>query len=223
MRGIPALLLAGLLMAVTAPHVAALCAVDEEGGCSRLRHTVVLDIEDDCDAADLCLVAGNDSLDGAPNDADWSFVLHNHGTSAITLELFAIGSYDPDTGEPVLDRAAARKLASIEVAAGESLTTDFVHVVPGNVSHVRIQALSEAGTQAEIEAELSNVRIMMMQPGDGPVDDSSGAGEEPAGNLDDDVPVEESEEDSKKESPGLPLALLVVGCLAAVLLARRLK
>ena len=221
MRGIPALLLAGLLMAVAAPHAAALCAVDEEGGCSRFRYTVVLDIEDDCDSADLCLVAGNDSLDGAPNEADWSFVLHNHGSSAITLELFAIGFYDPETGEAVVDRVAAQKLASIEVAAGEDVTTDFVHYVPGNVSHIRIQALSEAGTQAELDAELSNVRIMMMQPGDGPVDDGSGAGEEPAGNLDDHAP--DGAESDDKDAPALPLALLVVGCLAAVLVARRLQ
>jgi hypothetical protein len=220
MRGIPALLLAGLLMAVAAPHAAALCAVDEEGGCSRLRHTVVLDIEDDCEAADLCLVAGNDSLDGAPNEADWSFVLRNHGTSAITLEVFAIGFYDPETGEAVKDRVAAQKLATIEVAAGEELTTDFVHTIPGNVSHVRIQALSAAGAQAELEAELSNVRIMMMQPGDGPVDD--GSGEEPAGNLDDHAPGSGAESDGK-ESPGLPLTLLVVVCIAAVLLARRIQ
>lgn len=215
-----ATLLAGLL-AVAAPTAQALCAVDEEGGCSRLRHTLVIDVDDACpDGASLCLVARNESLAGAPNEADWAFRIHNGGTSAITLELHAIGFYDPETGEPRLDRVASQKLATIEVPAGEDLETDFDTYVPGNVSHVRVQVLADGEREAEVDAELTNVRIMMMQPGDGPVDD--GLGEEPAGNLDDPAPDSDAEAGSK-ESPGLPLVLLVVGCLAAVLLARRLK
>jgi hypothetical protein len=212
-----ATLLAGLL-AVATPTAQALCAVDEEGGCSRLRHMVVIDIDDGCpEHAAICLVAQNESLAGAPNDADWAFRIHNGASSAITLELHAIGFYDPETGEPRLERVASQKLATIEVPAGQDVETDFDTLVPGNVSHVRVQILSADGAHAEQDAELSNFRILMMQPGDGPVDDSSG--EEPAGNLDDDAPAEES----SKESPGLPLALLVAGCIVAVLAARRMK
>jgi hypothetical protein len=209
-----ATLFAGLL-AVAAPTAQALCAVDEEGGCSRLRHMVVPDIDDACPpGAALCLVAQNESFSGAPNEADWAFRIHNGASSAITLELFAIGFYDPETGEAHVDRVAAQKLVALEVPAGEDLETDFDTVVPGNVSHVRVQVLSAAGSEAELDAELSNVRIMMMEPGDGIVDEGSG---EPAGNLDDD-PADAD----KKDTPALPLALLVLGCLAAVLVARRL-
>lgn len=218
MRGFAIALLAGLL-AVTAPNASALCAVDEEGGCSRLRHMVVLDIQDACpDGASLCLVAQNESLAGAPNEADWAFRIHNGASSAITLELHAIGFYDPQTGEARLDRLASQKLATIEVPAGQDLETDFDTVVPGNVSHVRVQVLADQHREAEVDAELSNVRIMMMQPGDGPVDEDT---PEPQGNLDDHAPGAEDED--AKDAPALSLALLVVGCLVAVLVARRLK
>lgn len=217
MRGLAFALLAGLL-AVTAPPASALCAVDDEGGCSRLRHMAILDIDDACpQSATLCLAAQDESLSGAPNEADWAFRIHNGASSAITLELFAIGFYDPETGEAHVGRLAAQKLATIEVPAGQDLETDFDTLVPGNVSHVRVQVLSAAGGQDEVDAELSNVRIMMMQPGDGAVDDGSG---EPAGNLDD-APAD-AEGDSK-DTPALPLALLALGCLAAVLVARRLQ
>ena len=221
MRGFAIALLAGLL-AVTAPNASALCMADDEGGCSRLRHMLVLDIQDDCaDTAPLCLVAQNESLDGAPNEADWAFRIHNGASSAITVELFAIGDYDPETGEPRVGRVAAQKLASIEVPAGEDLETDFDTYVPGNVSNVRVQVLSAAGSEAELDAELSNIRIMMMQPGDGPVDE----GAEPTGTLDDHAPDSGAgaETDSdRKDSPGLPLVLLLVGCAAALLAVRRL-
>ncbi|MHB1261372.1 MAG: hypothetical protein ACYC2H_06620 [Thermoplasmatota archaeon] len=217
MRGFAIALLAGLL-AATAPSAQALCAVDDEGGCSRLRHMLVLDIQDTCpEGARLCVVAQNDSLDGAPNESDWAFRIHNGASSAITLELFAIGFYDPETGEARVDRVAAQELATIEVPAGQDLETDFATYVPGNVSHIRVQVLADQDREAELDAELSNIRIMMMQPGDGAVDDGSG---EPAANLDD-VPAD-AEGDSK-DTPALPLALLVIGCLAAVLVARRLQ
>ncbi|HUR25106.1 MAG TPA: hypothetical protein VM327_03715 [Candidatus Thermoplasmatota archaeon] len=224
MRGFAIALLAGLL-AATAPSAQALCAVDDQGGCSRLRHMLVLDVQDVCpDAASLCVAAQNESLDGAPNESDWAFRIHNGGSSAITVELHAIGFYDPETGEPRLDRTASQKLAAVEVPAGQDFETDFATYVPGNVSHVRIQVLSSAGGEAEMDAELSNVRIMMMQPGEGPVDDGAG---EPAGNLDDHAPDADADnaavDSGSKDSPGLPLALLIAGCLAAVLLARRLK
>ncbi|MFA5944132.1 MAG: hypothetical protein WC876_06675 [Candidatus Thermoplasmatota archaeon] len=218
MRGFAIALLAGLL-AATAPSAQALCAADEEGGCSRLRHMVVLDIDDSCpEGASLCLVPQNESLSGAPNEADWAFRIHNGASSAITIELHAIGFYDPETGEPRVDRLASQTLATIDVPAGQDLETDFATFVPGNVSHVRVQVLSSAGAEAEVDAELSNIRIMMMQPGDGSVDDGSG---EPSGNLDDDVPAGAG--DASKDTSALPLALLVIGCLAAVLVARRLQ
>lgn len=210
MRGLAFALLAGLL-AVTVPPASALCVADDEGGCSRMRHMVVLDIDDTCpESARLCIVAQNESFSGAPNEADWAFRLHNGASSAITLELFAIGFYDPETGEARVDRVAAQKLATIQIPAGEDLETGFDTVIPGNVSHVRVQVLSAAGSEAELEAELSNVRIMMMQPGDGMVDDGSGE------------PAPADDEADKKDTPALPLALLVLGCLAAVLVARRL-
>jgi hypothetical protein len=206
MRILALTLLAGLL-AVTAPTAQALCAVDEEGGCDRLRHMVVLDVDDACpDGKAVCIVAQNESLAGAPNDADWAFRVHNGGSSAITLELFAIGFYDED-GEPVTgDRIAAQKLATLQVAAGQDLETDFATLVPGNVSHVRVQVLTADGQQAEQDAELSNYRIFMMQPGE--------AGEEPQGNLDDDVPAE----GEGKDAPAPTFALLV-GALAALAVA----
>ena len=218
MRGLAIALLAGLL-AVSVPSTQALCAVDEEGGCSRLRHMLVLDVDDSCaDGAALCLIAQNESLDGAPNEADWAFRIHNGASSAITVELFAIGFYDPDTGEPHLDRIASQKLAAVEVPAGQDLETDFATYVPGNVSNVRVQVLSSDGSEAELDAELSNIRIMMMQPGDDGVVDEGG--QEPAGNLDDEAPAGA---DEKKDTPAVPLALLVLGCLAAVVAARRLQ
>lgn len=210
MRILALSLLAGLL-ALTAPTAQALCAVDEEGGCDRLRHMVVLDVDDACpDGKALCLVAQNESLAGAPNDADWAFRIHNGGSSAITLELFAIGFYD-ENGEPVTgDRIAAQKLATLQVAAGEHLETDFATLVPGNVSHVRVQVLSADGQQAEQDAELSNYRIFMMQPGEG--------GEEPQGNLDDDVPAE----DEGKDAPA-PTFVLLVLALAALAVAAGMR
>lgn len=206
MRGLAIALLAGLL-AVSAPSAQALCAVDEEGGCDSLRHMVVLDVDDACpDGASLCLVPQNESLEGAPNDADWAFRVHNGGSSAITLELFAIGFYD-ENGEPVTgDRLAAQKLGTIEVPAGEDLETDFSTVVPGNVSHVRVQVLSAAGGQAEKDAELANYRIMMMQPGE--------AGEEPAGNLDDGAPQDDDADGKDAPAPGFLLLVLALGALA---------
>lgn len=201
-------LLAGLLLAVAAPHASAICAVDEEGGCDRLRHMLVVDIDDSCaDGAALCLVAQNESLSGAPNDADWAFRVHNGASSAITLELYAIGFYNED-GEPVTgDRVAAQLLATVQVPAGETVETDFATHVAANVSHVRVQALSAAGHQAEADGELSNIRIMMMTPGE--------SGEEPQGNLDDDVPVEE---DEAKDAPA-PTFLMMVLALGAIAVA----
>jgi hypothetical protein len=214
-----ATLLAGLLAVTAAPTASALCAVDEEGGCSRLRHLLVLDIDDACpDGAALCIVAQNESLDGAPNEADWAFRIHNGASSAITLELHAIGFFDPETGEPRLDRVASQKLATVEVPAGQDVETDFATTVPGNVSHVRVQVLSTDSKEAELDAELSNIRIMMMQPVDGPM------GDDPADSGDDLGQHDEGAgATAGKESPSLPLALLVLGCVAAVLVARRLK
>lgn len=211
MRILALTLLAGLL-AVAAPTAQALCAVDEEGGCDRLRHMVVLDIDDACpDGAALCLVAQNESLSGAPNDADWAFRIHNGGSSTITLELFAIGFYD-ENGEPVTgDRIAAQKLATLEVLAGQHLETDFATLVPGNVSHVRVQILSADGHEAEQDAELSNYRIFMMQPGE--------AGEEPQGNLDDDAPADDEGKDAS--APSALLLVLALGCLAVAVGLRR--
>lgn len=211
MRGIAIALLAGLL-AVTAPPAQALCAVDAEGGCDRLRHLVVLDLDDACpDGKALCIVAQNESLAGAPNDADWAFRIHNGGSSAITLELFAIGFYD-ENGEPVTgDRVAAQKLATLQVPAGQDLETDFATLVPANVSHVRVQALSADGQQAEQDAELSNYRIFMMQPGE--------AGEEPQGNLDDDAPADAEGKDAPAASA--LVLVLALGCLALAVGLRR--
>ncbi|MEA3165196.1 MAG: hypothetical protein QOJ26_40 [Thermoplasmata archaeon] len=215
MRGIVIALLAGLL-AATAPSASALCMADAEGGCGRLQNALDLDIDTDCaDGAPLCVIDRNETLAG-PNESDWDIVVHNHGSSAITLEFRAIGFYDKD-GEPVVDRTASQLLASLDVPAGQNSSVSDVYV-PGNVSHVRVQALAQdPDREAELDAQLSNIRIMMMQPGDGPVDD--GAGQEPASDLDDHAPAA----GSSKDSPALALPLLAVGCLVAVLAARRLK
>ena len=208
-----ATLLAGLL-AVTAQPAQAICAVDAEGGCSRLSHSLDLDVGGDCpEDASLCIIDLDGNLSQSPNDADYDLVVRNTAGSAITLELHAIGFFNQETGEAELQRHASRLLASVEVAAGETARIEDVDV-PGNVSLIRVQAMSADGRQAEVDQELLNLRIMMMQPGDGPVDD--GSGQEPAGDLDDGAA-----QDSGKDAPALPLALLVLGCLAAVLAVRR--
>lgn len=212
-----ATVLAGLL-AVAAPPAQALCAVDDEGGCSRLQHTVRLDLSEDCaDGRPLCLV-DDGNFSAGPNDAGWDVTVRNPTASPVTFELFAFGRYDED-GMPVRDdRAAPRLLATVEVPAGETVVLEDV-LVPGNASYLRAQALAD-GRQAELEGELANFRIMMMQPGgdDTPVDDSSG---EPSGNLDDDVPA--GAESDGKDAPALPLALLVAAVLAALAVARRVR
>lgn len=212
MRGIAIALLAGLL-AAAAPTAQALCAVDEEGGCSRIQHFIDLEVAGECpDSAQLCIIDRDGNLSTAPNDADWDITLRNAAGSAFTFELYAIGFYD-ENGEPVTgDRVAAQLLTTIEVPDGQSVFLDDVGI-PANVSHVRVQALAEDERQAEQDAELANYRIMMMQPGDGPVDEGQ------QGNLDDDVPADED----SKDAPALPLAVLVLACIGAVLVARRVK
>jgi hypothetical protein len=208
-----ATLLAGLL-AVAAPTAQALCAVDEEGGCSRLQHFVHLEVSEDCPAeALLCLVDRDGNFSSGPNDADWDVTVRNPTGSAITLELFAFGRYDDD-GMPVRDeRVAPRLLGTIEVPAGGSATLDDVQV-PADVAYLRAQALTPDGRQAETEAELANFRIMMMQPGDDPL--GGGSGQEPAGDGD-------AAPESKKDAPALPLVLLALGVVGALLVARRVR
>jgi hypothetical protein len=218
MRALALALLAGLL-AVTAAPVQALCAVDAEGGCSRLRHSLDLEVSETCpDAQPLCIVDKDGNLSQAPNDADYDIVVRNPTGSAITFEVFVLGGFDDD-GMPTKDRVAPQRLASMEIAAGQTATLEDI-LVPGNVSYLRVQAMSAAGTQAEQDAELLNYRIMMMQPGDGLAED--GSGEEPAGNLDDEVP-EDAVEESGKDAPAAPFALVVaaLACLALAVGLRR--
>lgn len=217
MRSLVLALLAGLL-AVSAPPAQALCAVDEEGGCSRLRHSLDLEVSSACpEAQALCIVDRDGNLSQAMGDANYTIVVRNPTGSPLTFELFALGGFDED-GMPQKDRRAPQLLATVEVAAGQTVTLADI-LVPGDFSHLRVQALSEAGTQAEQDAELMNYRIMMMEPGEGLPED--GSGEEPAGNLDDDVPA--GEDGSAKDAPAAPFALVVaaLACLAVAFGFRR--
>ena len=215
MRGLAIALLAGLL-AVAAPSAQAICAVDAEGGCSALPHSLDLVVADGCPADEpLCILDQDGNLSGAPNGSEWDIVVRNSLGSAVTLEVFAIGFYDPETGEPVTgDRVAAQLLGSLDIPAGGSASLDDVYV-PGNVSHVRLQAMSADGKEGEVDAELSNIRIMMMQPGDGPVDEDPQGEEVPAG---EDQPQPEGKD---APAPGFLLAVLALGALALVAGFRR--
>ena len=207
MRSLVLALLAGLL-AVSAPPAQALCAVDEEGGCSRIQHFLDLEVSEACDEGKaLCIVDKDGNLSQAPNDADYDIVVRNPTGSPVTFEVFALGGFDED-GMPQKDRAAPRLLATLEVAAGATGRLEDV-AVPAESSHLRVQAMSDAGSQAEQDAELLNFRILMMQPGEGLPED----GEEPAGNLDDEGPADG---ESAKDAPAAPVALVVaaLGCLA---------
>lgn len=217
MRSLVLALLAGLL-AVSAPSAQALCAVDAEGGCSRIRHFLDLEVSAACDEGKaLCIVDKDGNLSQAPNDADYDIVVRNPTGSAVTFEVFALGGFDDD-GMPQKDRAAPQLLDTLEVAAGETGRLEDV-AVPAEFSHLRVQAMSGAGAQAEQDAELLNYRIMMMQPTDGLPED--GSGEEPAGNLDDEVPA--GEDGSAKDAPAAPFALAVaaLACLALAFGFRR--
>jgi hypothetical protein len=218
MRGFAIALLAGLL-AVTAPNATALCIEDSEGGCTAGTYSFTLDIAEDCpEDAPLCVIDADGNLSQAPNSALWNLTIRNHASSDVTFEVFAI-SFTDDAVADDGTRARTRSLllGTIDVAAGETVRLDEVEVNE-TVAAVRLQALTDDERQAELDQDVMNFQILAVG---GIVD------EEPQGNLDDDVPAdgeEDSDADSgSKDSPGLPLALLVLGCLGAVLAARRLK
>jgi hypothetical protein len=220
MRGFAIALLAGLL-AVTAPPASALCVEDGEGGCTAGTYSFTIDLDEEgcADAnATLCVVDADGNLSQAPNSALWNLTIRNHASSPVTFEVFAISfTDDPVSDDGTRERSRAVLLATIEAAAGETVRLDQVEV-DQTVAAVRLQAMADDGRQGELDQDVMNFQILAVG---GIVD------EEPQGDLDDDVPADgedEADADSgSKDSPGLPLALLVVGCLAAVLLARRLK
>ncbi|MEA3137666.1 MAG: hypothetical protein QOC71_1947, partial [Thermoplasmata archaeon] len=109
------------------------------------------------------------------------------------------------------DRASAQELAHFDLAAGESGTKEVV--VEQNTGLLRAQAMAD-GKEAELERVIP-IRYTILGQGGGPAD----------GTVSDPDMVEQSGAggDAKKDTPALPLALLVLGCLAAVLVARRLQ
>jgi len=215
MRGFAFALLAGLL-AVTAPPASALCIEDSEGGCTAGTYSFTIDIEEDCpEDALLCVIDADGNLSQAPNAALWNLTIRNHASADVTFEVFAI-SFTDDAVADDGTRARTRSvlLGTIDVPAGETARLDEVEVNE-TVAAVRLQALTDDERQAELDQDVMNFQILAVG---GMVD------EEPQGNLDDDVPEDgDAESAGSKDSPGLPLALLVLGCLGAVLAARRLK
>ena len=215
MRGFAIALLAGLL-AVTAPPASALCIEDGEGGCTAGTYSFAIDVrQDDCpESATLCVADADGNLSQAPNSALWNLAIRNHASSGVTFEVHAIGHTDDAVADDgSVERRRSFLLGTIVVPAGETVRLDQVEVNE-TVSLVRLQAMSEDGRQGELDQDVMNFQILAVG---GPVD------EEPQGNLDDEGPEDEDADSGSKDSPGLPLALLVIGCLAAVLLARRLK
>lgn len=213
-----ATLLAGLL-AVTAPPASALCVDDGDGGCSRLHHDLDLQVSEGCPADEpLCILDPDGTLQDSPNDADYRIVVHNGASSAVTVELLAIRFYDdmttPDRDESA-ERIGAVLLGRLEVPAGGSAELEEVDV-PGNVSHVRVQALAADGREAEVDQELSAIRTLAF--GDGPAD--SGMADD-GGETADEVGMPQPPAD--KDAPALPLVLLVAGVAAALAVARRVR
>ena len=219
MRGFAFALLAGLL-AVTAPPASALCVEDGEGGCTAGTYSFTLDIlEEGCPDANatLCVVDADGNLSQAPNAALWNLTIRNQASSGVTFEVFAIAyTDDPVSDDGARERTRSVLLATIEVPAGETVRLDEVEVNQ-TIAAVRLQALTEDERQAELDQDVMNFQILAVG---GIVDEEP---QEPQGTLDDHAPDSGAEADSgSKDSPGLPLVLLVIGCLAAVLAVRRL-
>lgn len=213
MRGIAIALLAGLL-AVTAPPASALCMEDAEGGCTAGTYPFTIDIKDVAcpDANALCVVDADGNLSQAPNSALWNLTIRNHATSAVTFQLFATSfSDDPISDGGTRERTRSVLLGAIEVPAGQTVRLDEVKVNE-TIASVRLQALSADQRQGELDQDVMTFQILAVGGAPEP-------GEEQPGNLDDHAPADAD----SKDSPGLPLALLVLGCLGAVLLARRMK
>jgi hypothetical protein len=218
MRGFAIALLAGLL-AVTAPPATALCIEDGDGGCTAGTYSFTIDIEeDDCpEEALLCVLDADGNLSQAPNAAKWNLTIRNRSGSDVVFELHAIGFSDDAEDNGTAERRGSLLLATIDVPAGEEVRLDEVGV-DQSVTKVRLQAMSEDGREGELDQEPLDFQILAV----GGIADEGQQGD-PGDEVPEDTAAGSDEDAGSKDSPGLPLALLVLGCLAAVVAARRLK
>ncbi len=208
------LMLAGLAAVTFAPTATALCAVDDQGGCSAPRHDLLLTVRA-CpdDAAKVCVV-GAEGVDvqtvfsGVNN-----LTVRNELPVAIDLQALVIARLDDaraDDGSG--PRVRADPIAALSVPAGQSVTQDVT--IDGDAATVRFQALTADQREGELDAEVLHVMTMAGGIEDHPADPEA---EELA---DDSAPVVDSGAPASKDAPYLGL-VAVVGLLAAIAGLRR--
>lgn len=207
MRLLAPLMLVGLL-AVTAHPVAALCADDGNGGCQGFRHDLTLDVRSDCEdsAGGLCLAAPDD-VDAylVPSGGILNLTIRNLSGVVLDFEVFATARFDDAQSD---DGSQSRLRADLlhrfdDLQPGEVRTQEIA--LDGNVSKLRLQALSVDQRHAEIDADVTPVMLMTGMPEVDPAQD--------------DVPAD-SQKDAGKDAPYLGI-VAIVGVLAAIVGLRR--
>jgi hypothetical protein len=219
--------LAGLL-AVTASAPATALYV-ESGELPLLRLDLEVRDQGCPDGAALCLVDLTGNLSSLTDAMRVDLHVVNHAADAAAAELFATqrvydGTADgangagPDAdggnGTASSERTAPELLVHLDLAPGEEKAQEAV--VKQGTGFVRVQAMA-GGAEAELDREIPIRYTILADQSPEDMADDSGPADAPHD------PAPGAMQGQSKDSPGVPMALLVLGVAAALVAARRIR